>query len=562
MKASAKTLAATALVLCLFLLSACVTSVDDTLPYTRLPEIALASPVQLVASPSHPTAYLSSDPIPAGRKVQVIGADENMAWLLVLDGEMLGWMPAFFSATNIGALTPAITFEPLDGECTQYLGATFDADETWTSTSRGDLYILGTIYRPQAGTRFSNAALSIQVSGGGAAVDSDYLHTLLTRNSAVIFFAYSVRDAQRNSRIGFNANGLGGEEVLFQTLFFRNTCAGTVDLLPIGVAKSTAQQKVTGETEQPGASGKPVAPPTPIIRESGPPSSHHFDIALTQCEGDNCDIYLKIDGGDELIQLTDDPASDRSPSWSPAGDRFVFTSDRSGVDQLYIYDMQRRRVIAQITDSANSKGYPKWSPSGDDVIYQEEINDKWDLWKVNLISLKKQRLTSVGLNLTPSWSSDGDKISFSGARSDTNDDGTIDFGDDRHIWVMNSDGTNLRSITNESQYYDQLPSWMPDGNHIVFRRIVRKQTEEGFGPGEIYLAEVSTGNVVPLTFSSIYESDPVPSPEGDQFLISIHDEDEETWSLFLANWDGEQLSEFTRIPGGSSGAWRPNPTSE
>ena len=544
----------------MLLLSSCVTSVDDALPYTRLPEITLASPVRLVASPSHPTAYLSSDPIPAGRKVQVIGADENMAWLLVLNGQMLGWMPAFIAETGVAKLTPAVVFEPLDGECIQFLGATFDIDKTWTNVSRGDFYVLGSIYRPKAGTNFDRATLSINVSGGGAVVDSDYLHTPLTRNSAVIFFAYSVRGGQHNSRLNFDAQNLGGENVLFQALFFRNNCTQTPDLLPIGIVNTTIQRGATVKEQT--AVSEPTATATPIIRESGPPSSHHFDIAFTRCEGNNCDIYLKIDGDDGLIQLTDDPASDSSPSWSPAGDRFVFQSDRSGVDQLYIYDMERRRVVAQITNSANSKGYPKWSPNGDEVIYQEGINNKWDLWKVNLISMKKQRLTSIGLNLTPSWSPDGDKISFSAARLDTNGDGAIDFDDDRHIWVMNSDGTNLHSITNESQYYDQLPSWMPDGNHIVFRRRARKQTGGDFGPSDIYMVNLSTKNAVPLTFSSTFESYAVPSPTGDQFLIVVYEEDGNKWALYLANWDGKQLSEFTRISEGFSGAWRPSPASE
>lgn len=545
--------------LSLLLLAGCVTSIDDALPYTRLPEIALASPVQLVASPSHPTAYLSSDPIPAGRKVQVIGADENMAWLLVLDGEMLGWMPAFFSATNIGALTPAVTFEPLDGECTQYLGATFDADEAWTSASRGDLYILGSIYRPQAGTRFSNAALSIQVSGGGAAVDSDYLHTPLTRNSAVIFFAYSVRDAQRNSRIGFNVSGLGGEEVLIQSLFFRNTCVGAVDRLSIGVAKSTVQQKMAKEASQPVASGKPVAPPTPIIRESGPPSSHDFDIALTICRN-NCDIFLKIDGEEDMVQLTQDSGFDSRLSWNSDGSRFVFQSDRSGAEELYIYDMKRRRITQQITASTSPKAFSDWSPVSDEIVYQEELDDSWHIWKVKLDTMEHVRLTFTGTNKAPRFSPDGKKIAFSAARVDTNGDRVINDNDARHIWVMDSDGKNVQSIADDPRYYDWFPYWMPDGGHIVFSRRVKGETFDQNGPGEIYMADLKTGAVEPLTFSSANENVAIPSPNGQQFLIGI-DEDG-TDVIYLANWDGEALSELTRIAESSYSIWRPRPKGE
>lgn len=60
-------------------LVACVTSVDQALPYDKLPEITLATAATLVASPAHPAAYLSSESIPAGEKVQVIGADKSAA---------------------------------------------------------------------------------------------------------------------------------------------------------------------------------------------------------------------------------------------------------------------------------------------------------------------------------------------------------------------------------------------------------------------------------------------------------------------------------------------------
>lgn len=112
------------LLFCLSLAS-CLTRVDSALPYAELPQITLATEVKLIASPSHPTAYLSSSAVPAGASVTLLGATQDMSWLLVLHEQMVGWMPTFFLRDNVGTLTPALTFTPRADQCTSYVGATF-----------------------------------------------------------------------------------------------------------------------------------------------------------------------------------------------------------------------------------------------------------------------------------------------------------------------------------------------------------------------------------------------------------------------------------------------------
>jgi len=109
-----------ALWLAVFLLSACVSSIDADLPYADLPTITVGAEVALVASPTHPTAYLPADPIPAGAVAQVMGANEDNSWLLVLRGDTLGWMPTFFSRTNVSTVNAALILTTLDGNCTKF----------------------------------------------------------------------------------------------------------------------------------------------------------------------------------------------------------------------------------------------------------------------------------------------------------------------------------------------------------------------------------------------------------------------------------------------------------
>ena len=95
------------------IVTACVTSIDETLPYAALPTITLATDVDLVASPSDPTSIIANARVPAGAKLDVIGRDQDAAWFLVEYEKMLGWVPSFYSQTNVGTLDTPLVFEPL-----------------------------------------------------------------------------------------------------------------------------------------------------------------------------------------------------------------------------------------------------------------------------------------------------------------------------------------------------------------------------------------------------------------------------------------------------------------
>lgn len=233
-----KTILAAMCVLLGSLLVACVTAVDNTLPYDQLPEITVATPFNLVASPSHPTAYLTDDLIAAGEKLQVVGTDKNAAWLLVLHNNLLGWMPTFYSRTNVATLKAPMVMEPLSDKCTKYLGATFAPDEAWVSNTSGAVFVIGSIYRPQTGKQFDDAALAIQIDGSGTATKSDYIHTMLTKSSAVVLFAFAIEDLRPNSQIKFDLTGTSDERVSFQAAFFSNDCAEDTDASQLLIGKT------------------------------------------------------------------------------------------------------------------------------------------------------------------------------------------------------------------------------------------------------------------------------------------------------------------------------------
>lgn len=292
-----------------------------------------------------------------------------------------------------------------------------------------------------------------------------------------------------------------------------------------------------------------VASPTP----TSPPSRLSYQASVD----DNWDVYTWDLQAKRSTRVTRDAKYDGQAAWSPDRRQLVFESARSGNPQLYLYDLSKREIIEQLTQSLNDrKGWPMWSPDGRQILYSRWTEDaNWQIWLLTLETRETQILTHSGMNKAPRWSPQGDRIAFSAARDDTNGDGIIDNNDERHLYVMNSDGTNIRSLAAEPGYYDWAPHWMPDGLNVVFSRHVKGDTQEDNGPGEIYIVNTVTEEVRALTFTSADEEAAIASPKGDQFLVVRNEDD--TMKIYLASWNGMQLGELEFLVAGDYPAWAP-----
>src|ERR1041385_6856957 len=58
-------------------------------------------------------------------------------------------------------------------------------------------------------------------------------------------------------------------------------------------------------------------------------------IAFNSDRDGNWEIYSIIADGGHVTRLTNDPAQDQGPQWSPDGRQIAFTSDRSAVPDQY-----------------------------------------------------------------------------------------------------------------------------------------------------------------------------------------------------------------------------------
>jgi hypothetical protein len=69
---------------------------------------------------------------------------------------------------------------------------------------------------------------------------------------------------------------------------------------------------------------------------------------------------MNTDGGN-IQQLTDDNASDGSPTWSPDGTRIAFVSDRDGNNEIYVMEADGSNQT-RLTNTSTRDFLPTWKP--------------------------------------------------------------------------------------------------------------------------------------------------------------------------------------------------------
>ena len=63
-----------------------------------------------------------------------------------------------------------------------------------------------------------------------------------------------------------------------------------------------------------------------------------------------------------LRRLTNHPAGDSSPTWSPSGSQIAFTSDRTGKAQIYVMNSADGSGVRRLTVNESEADRPTWSP--------------------------------------------------------------------------------------------------------------------------------------------------------------------------------------------------------
>ena len=96
--------------------------------------------------------------------------------------------------------------------------------------------------------------------------------------------------------------------------------------------------------------------------------------------------------GSNLVRLTNNPAIDTSPTWSPSGTQIAFTSDRSGSPQIYIIDADGLNLNKITAESWCDR--PTWSPAPfNEIAYASRTGPGYDIRIYDLATQERRQLT-------------------------------------------------------------------------------------------------------------------------------------------------------------------------
>lgn len=195
------------------------------------------------------------------------------------------------------------------------------------------------------------------------------------------------------------------------------------------------------------------------------------------------------------------------------------------------------------------------SPDGKHIVFDL----LGDIYQIPVTGGEAKPLAQgIAWQMQPVYSSDGKHIAFTS-------DG--DGGD--NIWIMDADGKNPRTVTQETFRLLNSPAWSPDSQYLVARK--HFTASRSLGAGEVWLYHVAGGEGVKLTERPNDEKDlgePAYSPDGRYIYFSQDDTPGKTFHYSKDSVNGiykikrydTQTGEIEVLIEGTGGAIRPTPS--
>ncbi len=136
------------------------------------------------------------------------------------------------------------------------------------------------------------------------------------------------------------------------------------------------------------------------------PDGKRLALVLSGSSG-NFDIYVLDLASQGLTRITDDPAIDTEPTWSPDGQTLYFSSDRGGAPQIYAVAAQAGAKPRRISFGSAYVARPRVSPDGKLLAVMAQEGNVSRVGVIDLASGQLNLLSRGPLDESPSFAPNG-----------------------------------------------------------------------------------------------------------------------------------------------------------
>lgn len=263
-------------------------------------------------------------------------------------------------------------------------------------------------------------------------------------------------------------------------------------------------------------------------------------IAFVSTQDGNSEIYVMNVDGSGIRNITNNPAYDGNPIWSPDGSRIAFESERDNNREIYVINLDGSGLTRLTSDPDNDVlgGEQAWPPDGSQILYRNDHNGKWDLFATRTDGSGVTQLTQASdpEQYDGLWSPDGQQIAYMDVNNKS--------------YTIRADGSQRQSIPTPVSFLGSIYNlrWSNDGKSLYYIANVC-----GSGGGEACVAPIyglyraSPGEFAPIL---------VASSPGDFATYSLDESGViyiQTNQFFTSNpsrisWKWHRVSSNTTIP--------------
>jgi Tol biopolymer transport system component len=280
-------------------------------------------------------------------------------------------------------------------------------------------------------------------------------------------------------------------------------------------------------------------------------------VAFASSRDGNNEIYLMNPDGSGQVRLTNNPALDYTPAFSPDGTRIAFSSDRDGNQEIYVMNADGSGQT-RLTNNPALDYFPAWSPDGARIAFTRQVTaTNLEVFLMNANGTGEANITNNPANdQMPAWSPDGSKLVFASDRDDTH----------LELYTMNPNGSGVTRLTNNPGGVDYYPAWSPDGTKIAFTTDRVSNPHSYDFALEVFVMNANGTNQTNLTNNGRGDLNPAWAPDGSKIIFaSDRSSAQYVPQLYSMNSNGTGVTRLTNNTAADvSPAWSAaqcNPTS-